>query len=104
MMVARWSIEARFGHKPEAVAQMKRWMREIAPQLGWGEDRVKMYTGSVGARESTIESDILVKDLAELNTAWEKLAHIEAHRQWSRDLEPYVVSGTPRWEVFRVID
>ena len=26
-----------------------------------------------------------------------------AHKQWGKDLEPYVVSGSPRWEVFRVV-
>ncbi len=41
--------------------------------------------------------------LAELGASWEKLATIEAHKQWSKDLEPYVVSGTPHWQVFRVI-
>jgi len=26
MMIARWSIEARFGYKPQAIEQMQRWM------------------------------------------------------------------------------
>jgi len=38
-----------------------------------------------------------------LNAAWDKLATIEAHKQWSKDLEPHVVSGSARWEVLRLL-
>lgn len=62
-----------------------------------------MLTGSIGASESVVQSEILLNDLGELNAAWDKLTQIEAHKQWSKDLEPYVVSGTPRWEIFRVL-
>lgn len=104
MMVARWSIEARFGYKPVVIEQMKRWMKDIGPQIGWSEDKMRLYTGSIGAHESTLQSEVVIRDLEELNDAWEKLSGIDAHRQWGKDLEPYVVSGTPRWEVYRVVD
>lgn len=103
MMVARWSIDARFGYKAQVVDAMQRWMKEIGSQIGWTEENTRLLTGSIGAREATVQSEILVRDLAELNAAWDKLATIEAHRQWSKDLEPFVVSGTPRWEVFRLV-
>ena len=60
-------------------------------------------TGSVGALESTIQSEVEIEDLAELGAAWEKLGAIEAHKQWSKDIEPYIVSGTPHWQIFRVV-
>jgi hypothetical protein len=25
----------------------------------------------------------------------------DAHKKWSRDMEPYVVSGSARWEIYR---
>jgi hypothetical protein len=28
---------------------------------------------------------------------------VDAHKAWGKDLEPYVVSGSARWEVFRVV-
>lgn len=40
----------------------------------------------------------------ELNAAWNKLGTIAAHKQWSKETEPYIVSGTPRWEVRRVVE
>lgn len=104
MIIARWTIEARFGHKAVAVDLMKRWLADIGPQIGWTPENTEMMTGSVGARESTIVSEVRLRDLGELSAAFEKLATIESHRHWSLDLEPYVVSGTPRWEVYRLLD
>ena len=103
MMVARWSIDAKFGYKQNVIDLMQRWMREIAPQAGFTADKMRLFTGSIGALEATIQSEHLVKDLAELNQAWEKLATIAAHKQWSKDIEPHVVSGTNRWEIYRVL-
>ena len=104
MMVARWSIDAKFGYKQNVLDLMQRWAREIGPQAGFTADKMRLITGSIGALEATIQSEILVGDLAELNRAWDKLGTLAAHKQWSKDLEPHVVSGTNRWEIFRVIE
>jgi hypothetical protein len=103
MMIARWSIEARFGHKADVTDRMERWMKDIGSKIGWDANNARLLTGSVGALESTVQSEIQIKDLAELNAAWDKLATIEEHKQWSKEMEPYIVSGTPRWEIFRVL-
>jgi hypothetical protein len=103
MMIARWSIDAKFGHKQDVIDLLQRWMAEISPQAGITPEKMRLITGSIGALESTIQAEHLIDDLNELNQVWEKLAKIEAHIQWSKDLEPYVVSGTNRWEVYRVL-
>lgn len=55
MMIARWSIDARFGHKPAVLESMRGWMREFGSQIGWTDDKLRLLTGSVGAPESTIQ-------------------------------------------------
>ena len=52
---------------------------------------------------STVQSEIEIDDLADLGAAWEKLRTSESHGDWGRELEPYIVSGTSRWEIFRVV-
>ncbi|MBI4755960.1 MAG: hypothetical protein HY778_11240 [Betaproteobacteria bacterium] len=104
MLIARWSIDARFGYKPVVLDMMRRWMAEVGSQIGWTQDRARLLTGSVGAHESTVQSEIRVRDLAELGAAWDKLATIEAHARWGKEMEPYVVSGSPHWEIFRIIE
>lgn len=103
MMIARWSIDARFGHKQAVIESMQRWLREIGPQAGVDAKRTRLLTGSLGALEATVVTEHTVENLAELNEVWDKLATIPAHQQWSKDLEPDVVSGTSRWEVYRVL-
>ncbi len=103
MMIARWHIEARFGHKRTDIDLLKRWDEEIGSQIGWTEDNFRIITGSIGALESTIESEIKIADLAELDDSFEKLGAIEAHKAWSKELEPYIVSGTTHWQIFRVV-
>ena len=73
------------------------------PQTGVSTDKTRIVTGSIGPLESTVEAKWQIAELAELTAAWEKLGTIETHKQWSKDLEPYIVSGTPHWKIFRVI-
>ena len=102
MMIARWHIDARFGHKQTVIDALKIWCRDIGEQVGWSADKLRLASGSIGTPESTVELEVSVRDLAELNDSWTKLGAIEAHKKWSKDLEPHVVSATPRWEILRV--
>lgn len=103
MMVARWQVDAKFGHKQKVIDSMKEWMTNVGSQIGWTEDKVRLLNGSVGIAESRIISEVLVQDLAELNESWKKLEGIEAHQRWSLELEPYIVSGSHYWEIYRVL-
>lgn len=103
MMLARWSINARFGYKQNVIDAMQRWLREIAPQVGFSADNTRLLTGSVGTLEATVQTEHLIQNLAELQQVWDKLATLDAHKQWGKELEPYVVSGTSRWEILRVL-
>lgn len=102
MMIARWHIDAKFGHKQDVIDALKRWHEEIGTQIGWPLERTRILSGSVGAREATVVAEIEIEDLAALNESWNRLASIDAHKQWGRDLEPHMVSGSTCWEVFRV--
>ena len=103
MMVARWHIHARFGHKPEVIDSLKNWFDQIGSQIGWSGDKVRILTGSVGAKESEIISEVTISGLTELDESWQKLGDIEAHKAWSRELESHIVSGSQYWEIMRII-
>lgn len=104
MIVARWHIDARFGRKQALIDSMKEWHRTIGAQIGWSTDKVRLLTGSVGARESTVVAEMTLKDIAELDASWTKLATIPEHKEWSKRLEPDMVSGTTRWEILRIVE
>jgi len=79
------------------------WARNIAPQIGRTAEKGRMLTGSIGAREATVVHEWQVADLADLEKCWSALSKIDAHKKWSKDMEPYVVSGSARWEIYRVV-
>ena len=103
MFIARWKIDARFGQKQKVIEMLRRWALEIAPQAGWPASKGQLLTGSVGALEAAVEHNWTIESLAELEQVWAKLGALETHAKWGKELEPYVVSGTSRWEVLRVL-
>jgi hypothetical protein len=103
MMIARWRIEARFGQKDKVIALLKQWNAEIAPQVGLEEGRLRTITGSVGVAEAVIEEEFEVKDLTELDEMFKKMGEATGHAEWGAKMEPHVVSGSSRWEIYRVV-
>jgi hypothetical protein len=103
MFVARWQIDARFGHKQNVIDLMRRWLREIGSQAGTNKMDVKILSGSIGAREATVELNHSVESLAELEKFFEAIGKIDAHKQWGKEMEPHVVSGSSVWNIYRVL-
>ena len=54
--------------------------------------------------ESRFECEYTVESLKQLQKMWEDMSTMEAHQQFSKDLEPIIVSGSNRWEIFRMVD
>lgn len=101
MFVARWQIDVRFGHKQDAIELMREWERTVGEEAGIAKHQHQMLSGSIGAREATIEESMRFESLAELEEFFARLAKNKAHAEWGKKLEPYVVSGTSYWQVFR---
>jgi hypothetical protein len=104
MFSARWQIDAKFGHKQTALELMRKWEREIGSQAGIADLGFQIMTGSIGAREATIETHHQVESLAQLEAFFAKIAKIDAHAKWGKELEPYVVSGTSMWNIYRIVE
>ena len=73
MFVARWQIDARFGQKQKVIDLVRAWERDIGSKAGIGKMKIQLLTGSIGAREATVEIDHTVETLAELEQMFEKL-------------------------------
>ncbi|MDX9862074.1 MAG: hypothetical protein RBS99_14270, partial [Rhodospirillales bacterium] len=70
----------------------------------WSAGQARIVTGSLGAPESTIEVEIAVGGLADIESAWARLGELPAQGQWADQLAPLVVSGTARWSVYRLLE
>lgn len=67
MMIAKWQIDARFGHKQQVIEKLNSWADNIAPQVGMKRGRLSV--GSIGAHEATIVHEWEIEDLAEVDRA-----------------------------------
>ncbi len=103
MFVARWQIDARFGHKQTVIDLLRRWEREVGTKSGTDKMDFKILTGSIGAREATVEANHSVESLAQLEQFFAAIGNNDAHRQWGCELEPYVVSGSAVWSIYRAL-
>ncbi len=104
MFIARWQVEAKFGYKQSAINSMKKWLEEVGSEIGWKPEKVRIITGSIGATESVIETEIKIKELKDLDEAWVKLGKLKEHKKWGKEFEKYIVSGTARWTIFRIVE
>ena len=103
MMIARWSCEAKFGMKGEALALLKEWQEQIGAQVGMEAKRLRTITGSVGAKEALIEDEFEINDLTQLDEFFSKIAQVKMHADWGKKMSEVIVSGSTKWDVFRVI-
>ncbi|MDA7430126.1 hypothetical protein PGB28_16810 [Primorskyibacter aestuariivivens] len=104
MMIARWHVEAKFGHKNEVIALMKEWNEAVGKQTGLDVAEERMITGSIGAKEAVIETEMEIENLSQLDAFFDKIATVQVHADWGKKMSELVVSGSSYWEIFRVVD
>jgi hypothetical protein len=104
MLIARWHIEAKFGHKQAVIDLMKEWNEQVGEQTDLDISKERIITGSVGAKEAAIEIEVEIENLAELDAFFDKIATVQFHKEWGRKMSEYVVSGSSYWDVFRVVE
>jgi hypothetical protein len=103
MMIARWQFTSNFGHKAEAIALIKEWNTQIGAQTNIDVSKARITTGSVGANEGLVEVEMEIDDLKALDDFYSKIATIQMHSEWGPRMGEVIVSGSTRWEVFRVV-
>lgn len=104
MMIARWHIEAKFGYKDDVIDLMKEWNEQVGKQAGLDVAEERMITGSIGAKEAVIETEVQIENLTQLDEFFDKISGVKIHKDWGRQLSEKVVSGSSYWEIFRVIE
>jgi hypothetical protein len=104
MYVARWSLTARFGHTDAVLALIRKWEIDVGQRVGWRPGSTRIAVGAIGPVDTSIEFEVRVDNIADLESAWADMEAIPYHKAYSKELEPLVVSGTTRWSVYRLVD
>jgi len=103
VIIARWQFQAKFGYKNDAINLINKWYNEIGSQIGWPRDKVRIITGSVGASEAIVECEVEIEEMKDLDESWAKLSSIKKHKTWGKQFEKYIISGSTKWEFFRLV-
>lgn len=99
-IIARFCFDVPFGKKPDLMRQMQKW-EPLAQELGFPKPQILF--GSIGAPESRVELNHTFPSLTALEAVWARL-NDPRMAEYQRDLAPFVVPGSHRWEVLRIQD
>jgi hypothetical protein len=97
-IIARFSFDVPFGRKSDLTKLMKKW-EPMSQDLGFPKPQVLI--GSIGAPESRVEINHTFSNLAALESVWAKL-NDPRMVEYQKDMAPFVVAGSHRWEIFRI--
>jgi hypothetical protein len=99
-IIARFSIDVPFGKKGEMLKVFKKW-EAMETELGFPKGQVLI--GSIGAPESRVEVNYRFESLAALDAVWSRLNDPRIG-EYQRDIAPFVIPGSHRWDVLRIQD
>jgi hypothetical protein len=100
MYLIRSIAQAQSGRRDEAAALMKAFATETQKELGQPEARV--LTGSIGPADSTVVSETVVKSLAEFEQGLEKINKWPGMQRYGQKFGELFISGSHRFEVYRI--
>ena len=97
--IARFSFDVPFGRKEE-LFRIENRFRELQEKLGF--PRGETLIGSIGAPESRVENNYRFESLAALEATFAKVASEPKMAEFQREMAPFIVPGSHRWEVLRI--
>ncbi len=97
-IIARFSFDVPFGKKADLFQVMKGW-EPMERDLGFPKPQI--LVGSIGAPESRVELNHRFDSLAALEAVWAKL-NDPRMADFQRQMAPFVVPGSHRWEILRI--
>jgi hypothetical protein len=104
MYVARWRFTARFGHKDECLALLRKWEIDVAHRIGWRAGSLRILAGGVGVPETEIELEVKLDSLSDLEASWADMARVPYQAEYQKQLESLIVAGTDRWTIHRIVE
>ena len=102
-LVARWSVDAKYGAKRAALALLKEWLAGPAASAGLAADHSRLLACTIGGTESRCELELLFDSLSELESFWASLPPKE-HAEWQLRFGACVVDASPSWTILHVME
>jgi hypothetical protein len=101
MFIARWQFTAHSGKLDQCLSLLRQWEIDVGTNIGWRPGSIRIVTGFIGAAEGEVEFETHFDELDDLQSAWKSMAKHEGHKAFTKKLEPLMISGTSRWNIYR---
>ncbi len=104
MFVCQWHLDTPFGKQGQAVAIMKAWGIEkfASSEFRWAKSN-RLLVGHIGSSPSHVIDEYVFETLADFEAAIQGMSQPQ-FRAHAEALAPFIVPGSQRWEVLRVVE
>ena len=103
MYVCQWHLDILYGKQGDAVRAMKAWGAEKMASSEFRRVKsTRLLCGHVGPSASHIVDEYVFETLADFEAALQGMAQPQ-FKPHSDALAPFIVPGSQRWEILRVI-
>lgn len=100
-VVAKWLVPAAFGQRMAVCKLLHEWLDEVAQPAGADTSKARVLAGAIGQEETTVELELGVWSLAELENTLASV-NTEKHWNWASRLQ-HCLAGSPRWVVLNAV-
>jgi hypothetical protein len=102
MYICQWSLEIVFGKQKQAVDIMKEWGAEKFRSSNFKKSKNRVYVGHIGESPSLIIDEYEFEKLEDFVSALSEMGQPQ-FKQYSDNIAPFIVAGSQKWKVFRVV-
>src|SRR5262245_56290131 len=102
MYICQWSLEIVFGKQKQALDIMKEWGTEKFRSSRFAKSINRVYVGHIGESPSLIIDEYQFENLEDFTVALTEIGQPQ-FKQYSDAIAPFIVAGTQKWKVFRMI-
>ena len=104
MLICQWHLDIVYGKQAEAIRVMRAWGAEKFASSEFSRARgARLLAGLVGASASHVIDEYAFESLADFEAALAGMAAPQ-FRPHSDALAPFIVPGSQRWIVYRVLE
>ena len=102
MYSCQWSLDVVYGKQKQALDVMKTWGEEKFRSSNFKKSKNRLLAGFIGESASHVVDEYLFESLDDFEKALADMSQPQ-FRQFSEALAPFIVPGSQKWTVYRVI-
>jgi len=104
MLICQWHLDIVYGKQADAIRVMRAWGAEKFASSEFSRAQgARLLAGLVGASASHVIDEYMFESLADFEAALAGMAAPQ-FRPHSDALAPFIVPGSQRWIVYRVLE